>query len=596
MQFWTPEQAISLSLHIDPDQPVPEHLRTSYAERLRELQGAIEANSTHLTMRHGKVERSAFVFWASQCEDHEDWKIPRESPLYKIAADEPIQEQGELRSARRVADMRDNGWHSFSLEDGDAPAIDCEKYIEALVRAKYQDGPDLAPEENDAIREGKLELLRQSVEAAAHAGKLTPRGRDFLPMSAIPRREWLGPFDNLYFERQSFLAFAEEAWLVSPTAEESPEQAQRITVEDIAHMIAVQRADQTISLGENPDEREGVRRSIELALHLIGWPPDGIPGVVPQIAELARNKVIRLHGPVETDLPEVADVRARPGLWSLTAEDAQRVLASLCPGVRRYTVADVGDIIARRSYPHDMAKVRETERALVERIEGAIEQGELTVNERRKDGEILLNEHSVDEWLIREQIPALLNPTAQANIEQGAMEAAGRLRIDDVVRILATETGREAARWESTIVAEIRGGALPLKNPRDLGDFLPYAVPKNLRTFYDRVDVADVNKLLDAHPEWRVTYRFPITAVSSVLPPVTETESSPTRPPLQQQHQESEILRVIRDLGEDPKKLPKQKPGKPGIKAAVRAKLSFSEKVFDKAWERLRDAGDVADA
>ncbi len=88
------------------------------------------------------------------------------------------------------------------------------------------------------------------------------------------------------------------------------------------------------------------------------------------------------------------------------------------------------------------------------------------------------------------------------------MMAAGRLQIDEVVGILAKETGTEAARWEATLVTEIKSGALPLKNPRDLRDFLPYAVPKNLRTFYDRVDVADVDKLLNAHPEWRVEYRF----------------------------------------------------------------------------------------
>ncbi len=132
MQFWSPEQAISLSLHVNPDQPVPEHLRTSYAERLRELQGAIEENNPHLTVRRGKVERSAFVFWASQCEDHEDWKIPRESPLHKIANDEPIQKQGERLSARHAAEIHENryravGEHaqraSFDVAELDAWAV-----------------------------------------------------------------------------------------------------------------------------------------------------------------------------------------------------------------------------------------------------------------------------------------------------------------------------------------------------------------------------------------------------------------------------------------------------------------------------------------
>ncbi|MGU7816425.1 hypothetical protein [Burkholderia sp. AW49-1] len=94
MQFWTPEQAICLSLNIDPDSPIPEHLRASYAERLRELQGAIEVKDDLLTVRNGKVERFDFVFWASQ---RERWDMPCE--LSSIAVDEPIPEQGAQNAA-----------------------------------------------------------------------------------------------------------------------------------------------------------------------------------------------------------------------------------------------------------------------------------------------------------------------------------------------------------------------------------------------------------------------------------------------------------------------------------------------------------------
>jgi hypothetical protein len=391
---------------------------------------------------------------------------------------------------------------NFSLDGWDTAFIDVEDFIAALVRAKYP----------NAAESSTAEVLRISVAAAMRKGRLQSVDSAGVPLEGIPERALNQPFRDLYFEKQAFFAFAREAWLGGEVVDEPPAQdeAQRITVEEIAHMIAIQHADQSISVGHPSDARDGIRRSLELAFQLIGHPPDGIPGVIPQIVELARARVIQLDGPVATDPLEVSDVRASPGLWSLTAEDAQRALASLFPGVRRYTVSDVADIIARRSYPQDITKAREAEHALVERIELAIENGELTENERRRDGAILLNEHSIDEWLIREQIPVLLNPTTQTDIEQNAMEAAGRRRIDDVVGVLAKETGTEAARWESTLVAEIRSGALPLKNPRDLADFLPYAVPKNLRTFYDRVDISDVNKLLDSNLDWRVTYRFPV--------------------------------------------------------------------------------------
>lgn len=59
-------------------------------------------------------------------------------------------------------------------------------------------------------------------------------------------------------------------------------------------------------------------------------------------------------------------------------------------------------------------------------------------------------------------------------------------------------------------------------------------------------------------------------------------------PPKQQQFQEQAILRVLASLSYDPKALPKNKPGKPGVKAAVRNELKLSVSVFKKAWERLK--------
>ncbi len=64
--------------------------------------------------------------------------------------------------------------------------------------------------------------------------------------------------------------------------------------------------------------------------------------------------------------------------------------------------------------------------------------------------------------------------------------------------------------------------------------------------------------------------------------------------PLQRQrHQENEILRVIAELGHNAKALPKDTPGKPGVKAAVQGKLKFTPLIFNKAWERLSAAGDI---
>lgn len=79
----------------------------------------------------------------------------------------------------------------------------------------------------------------------------------------------------------------------------------------------------------------------------------------------------------------------------------------------------------------------------------------------------------------------------------------------------------------------------------------------------------------------------------------TDTESpEATSPPKgRQRWQEEEILRALKELGYEPKRLPRPTAGTPGPKKQARDLFpQLSEKVFDKAWERLRRYGDIADA
>jgi hypothetical protein len=76
----------------------------------------------------------------------------------------------------------------------------------------------------------------------------------------------------------------------------------------------------------------------------------------------------------------------------------------------------------------------------------------------------------------------------------------------------------------------------------------------------------------------------------------SKTANSVIRPLPLQRAQELEILRSITELGYQPKALPKAQHGKPGIKAEVRAKLTYSPNVYEKAWERLRSNGEIQDA
>ena len=63
--------------------------------------------------------------------------------------------------------------------------------------------------------------------------------------------------------------------------------------------------------------------------------------------------------------------------------------------------------------------------------------------------------------------------------------------------------------------------------------------------------------------------------------------------------QDAAILDAIRGAGHDPQALPPIRPGKPGVKAAIRADLDGKglfrgTTVFDGAWERLRSRGEIA--
>lgn len=79
----------------------------------------------------------------------------------------------------------------------------------------------------------------------------------------------------------------------------------------------------------------------------------------------------------------------------------------------------------------------------------------------------------------------------------------------------------------------------------------------------------------------------------------SKAETSKARTLLREQ--EKAILACIANLGHDPTQLPKNRPGKPGVKKQVRTSLANiplfkGAQVFDKAWERLRKGDEIVDA
>lgn len=82
----------------------------------------------------------------------------------------------------------------------------------------------------------------------------------------------------------------------------------------------------------------------------------------------------------------------------------------------------------------------------------------------------------------------------------------------------------------------------------------------------------------------------------------TMSEPEATQPRMKAQvRQGEEILETLRALGHNPLALPVSERGFPGVKAEVRSVLRqkkgywLGTTVFDKAWQRLRELGELAD-
>jgi len=119
---------------------------------------------------------------------------------------------------------------------------------------------------------------------------------------------------------------------------------------------------------------------------------------------------------------------------------------------------------------------------------------------------------------------------------------AGRYTIEEAARELSAYTGRAFDRCLELIVNGVKQGHLPLKNPRDFGDKLPYAVPSVVRVWYEHVTNTDLNSWLESNSEWGIKYRFATESVPVRAEPHIPLTSSVERT------WEAESARVGREI------------------------------------------------
>ncbi|WP_423393293.1 hypothetical protein [Burkholderia sp. LMG 21824] len=134
-------------------------------------------------------------------------------------------------------------------------------------------------------------------------------------------------------------------------------------------------------------------------------------------------------------------------------------------------------------------------------------------------------------------------------------------------------------------------------------DSLPASQPKGVSVAgmdvreYQYLVVADVRAAAIADKCWPSLGDAHRTA--SDIQRAYESSETPGKPLPVQRHQEQEILRVLRELGYNPLALPKRVNGKKWVAAEVRDKLTgpkWTRSIHDKAWERLRENGDINEA
>lgn len=165
-----------------------------------------------------------------------------------------------------------------------------------------------------------------------------------------------------------------------------------------------------------------------------------------------------------------------------------------------------------------------------------------------------------------EKLPAEVIAEKCAELEKCEMRIAeARKYLSDLVEELAKE-GASALRKD----------ILATKNPQ-----YPYITLSSLKQWADE--------------------KYGITLFDDLdSPGEIQTKSQGHRPPrLKLREQEKIILAEIKRLRYNPKALPKNEAGKSGVKAAVRDALKQNPlfegtKVFDKAWQRLRDLKEIA--
>jgi hypothetical protein len=170
---------------------------------------------------------------------------------------------------------------------------------------------------------------------------------------------------------------------------------------------------------------------------------------------------------------------------------------------------------------------------------------------------------------------------------------SGYFTLNEAAQLLAPLSGEDCARLLRDMQAAHNEGKLIVRN-----EVHKRPIPANKQSSaFELVTPNDVDAWLEKLTG--IDYQFPqetqqLTGSESGSPPISP------QPVQRATAQNAAILEAIKTMDYEAKSLPKYVPGKSGVKALIRAAVAtnvlFQGRVFDKAWERLRSSGEIADA
>jgi hypothetical protein len=103
-----------------------------------------------------------------------------------------------------------------------------------------------------------------------------------------------------------------------------------VVIQDLAESISQESADRHPEKWNDPTDLDPLRRTIVAAINKHGWPPDGIPGVLPfiyaeiEVGNIGANSVFN-------DIPctDISLVQANPAQWYVTENAARYLLKAM---------------------------------------------------------------------------------------------------------------------------------------------------------------------------------------------------------------------------------------------------------------------------